>query len=541
MFLLKILISKNRGKGMRVLVSDSLSEEGLEILRKAGLEVVYKPGLSVEELKKEIAEARALIIRSGTKVTKEIIESAKNLKVIGRAGTGLDNVDVAVATEKGIVVMNVPGGNTLSAAEHTLALLFSLARKIPQANATVKAGLWDRKKFMGMELNGKVLGIIGLGRIGNIVAERALCLRMKVLAYDPFVSPEHAKEKGIDLVSLDELLARSDFVTIHTPLTKETYHLLNRERLAKMKKGAYLINCARGGIVDEEALYEAIISGHLAGAALDVFEKEPVPPDHPLLKLENVIVTPHLGASTVEAQKVVAVEIAQQVVDYLLYGVIRNAINVPAITGEALEVLKPLLNLAEKIGLLASQLIEGAITEVIVTYLGEIAKLDLKPATISLIKGLLSPYLKEDVNYVNALLRAKERNIKVSEIKSESAEDFISLIRLQIKSSKDSLLVEGTLFGKSEPRIVKINGFRLDALPEGHMLYIFNEDRPGVIGKIGTILGKHNLNIARMYVGQDPMKERNIILLSLDQPPTQEALAELLREPTVYMVKILEL
>ncbi len=526
---------------MRVLVSDSLSEEGLEILRKAGLEVVYKPGLSVEELKKEIAEARALIIRSGTKVTKEIIESAKNLKVIGRAGTGLDNVDVAVATEKGIVVMNVPGGNTLSAAEHTLALLFSLARKIPQANATVKAGLWDRKKFMGMELNGKVLGIIGLGRIGNIVAERALCLRMKVLAYDPFVSPEHAKEKGIDLVSLDELLARSDFVTIHTPLTKETYHLLNRERLAKMKKGAYLINCARGGIVDEEALYEAIISGHLAGAALDVFEKEPVPPDHPLLKLENVIVTPHLGASTVEAQKVVAVEIAQQVVDYLLYGVIRNAINVPAITGEALEVLKPLLNLAEKIGLLASQLIEGAITEVIVTYLGEIAKLDLKPATISLIKGLLSPYLKEDVNYVNALLRAKERNIKVSEIKSESAEDFISLIRLQIKSSKDSLLVEGTLFGKSEPRIVKINGFRLDALPEGHMLYIFNEDRPGVIGKIGTILGKHNLNIARMYVGQDPMKERNIILLSLDQPPTQEALAELLREPTVYMVKILEL
>jgi D-3-phosphoglycerate dehydrogenase len=262
---------------MKVLVSDSLSEEGLEILRSAGLNVVYKPGLSPEELKKEIEDADALIIRSGTKVTKEIIDQAKRLKVIGRAGTGLDNVDVAKATEKGIVVMNVPGGNTLSAAEHTFALILSLARRIPQANAAVKSGVWDRKKFMGVELNGKVLGVIGLGRIGSIVAERALCLKMKVLGYDPFVSPEVAKERGIELVSLDELLSKSDFVTIHTPLTKETYHLLNKERISKMKKGAYLINCARGGIIDENALYEALVSGHLAGAALDVFEKEPVP------------------------------------------------------------------------------------------------------------------------------------------------------------------------------------------------------------------------------------------------------------------------
>jgi D-3-phosphoglycerate dehydrogenase len=526
---------------MKVLVSDSLSEEGLEILRSAGLNVVYKPGLSPEELKKEIEDADALIIRSGTKVTKEIIDHAKRLKVIGRAGTGLDNVDVAKATEKGIVVMNVPGGNTLSAAEHTFALILSLARRIPQANAAVKSGVWDRKKFMGVELNGKVLGVIGLGRIGSIVAERALCFKMKVLGYDPFVSPEVAKERGIELVSLDELLSKSDFVTIHTPLTKETYHLLNKERISKMKKGAYLINCARGGIVDENALYEALVSGHLAGAALDVFEKEPVPPDYPLLKLDNVVVTPHLGASTVEAQKVVAVEIAKQVVDYLLHGIVRNAVNVPAITGEALAVLKPVLNLAERLGLFAAQLIEGAITEVEITYLGEVAKLDVKPATVALVKGLLSPYLKEDVNYVNSLIRAKERNIKVSEIKTESAEDFTSLIRVKVLSSKDSVLVEGTIFGKNEPRIVKINGFRLDALPEGHMLFIFNEDRPGVIGKIGTILGKHNLNIARMYVGQDPMKKRNIILLSLDQPPTQEALEELQKEPTVYLVKALEL
>lgn len=526
---------------MKVLVSDTLSEEGLEILRSAGLNVIYKPGLPSEELKKEIEDADALIIRSGTKVTKEIIEHAKRLKVIGRAGTGLDNVDVAKATEKGIVVMNVPGGNTLSAAEHTFALLLSLARRIPQADVAVKSGVWDRKKFIGVELNGKVLGIIGLGRIGSIVAERALCFKMKVLAYDPYVSPEFAKERGVELVSLDELLSRSDFVTIHTPLTRETYHLLNKERISKMKKGAYLINCARGGIVDENALYEALVSGHLAGAALDVFEKEPVPPDHPLLKLNNVVVTPHLGASTVEAQKVVAVEIAKQVVDYLLHGIIRNAVNVPAITGEALAVLKPVLNLAERLGSFAVQLIEGAITEVEITYLGEVAKLDVKPATVALVKGLLSPYLKEDVNYVNSLIRAKERNIKVSEIKTESAEDFTSLVRVKVLSSKDSILVEGTIFGKNEPRIVKINDFRLDALPEGHMLFIFNEDRPGVIGKIGTILGNHNLNIARMYVGQDPMKKRNIILLSLDQPPTQEALEELQKEPTVYLVKALEL
>jgi D-3-phosphoglycerate dehydrogenase len=526
---------------MKVLISDSLSEEGLEILRSAGLNVVYKPGLSPEELKKEIEDADALIIRSGTKVMKEIIDHAKRLKVIGRAGTGLDNVDVAKATEKGIVVMNVPGGNTLSAAEHTFALILSLARRIPQANAAVKSGVWDRKKFMGVELNGKVLGVIGLGRIGSIVAERALCFKMKVLGYDPFVSPEVAKERGIELVSLDELLSKSDFVTIHTPLTKETYHLLNKERISKMKKGAYLINCARGGIIDENALYEALVSGHLAGAALDVFEKEPVPSDYPLLKLDNVVVTPHLGASTLEAQKVVAVEIAKQVVDYLLHGIVRNAVNVPAITGEALAVLKPVLNLAERLGLFAAQLIEGAITEVEITYLGEVAKLDVKPATVALVKGLLSPYLKEDVNYVNSLIRAKERNIKVSEIKTESAEDFTSLVRVKVLSPKDSVLVEGTIFGKNEPRIVKINGFRLDALPEGHMLFIFNEDRPGVIGKIGTILGKHNLNIARMYVGQDPMKKRNIILLSLDQPPTQEALEELQKEPTVYLVKALEL
>ncbi len=526
---------------MRILVSDSLSEEGIQILKDAGFEVVYKPGLSVEELKKEIADVDGLIIRSGTKVTKEILESAKRLKVIGRAGTGLDNVDIATANEKGIVVMNVPGGNTLSAAEHTLALLFSLARKIPQANASVKEGKWERKKFMGVELNGKILGVIGLGRIGSIVAERALCMKMKVIAYDPFVTPDFASKKGIELVSLEELLSRADFITIHTPLTKETYHLLNRDTLSKVKKGSYIINCARGGIIDESALYEALVSGHIAGAALDVFEKEPPDPDNPLLKLDNVIVTPHLGASTVEAQKVVAIEIAKQVVDYLLYGIVRNAVNVPSISAEALKVIQPVLNLAEKIGLLSAQIAAGAIQEVEITYRGELAKIDTQPVTLSLIKGLLAPFLKEDVNYVNALLRAKERNIRILESRTEETEDFTSLISVRTKHTQGETLVEGTLFGKKEPRIVRINGFRLDALPEGYMLYIFNEDKPGVIGKIGTILGKHNLNISRMHVGQDPMKRRNIILLSLDQPPSQEALKELQDLDTVYLVKALAL
>jgi D-3-phosphoglycerate dehydrogenase len=437
--------------------------------------------------------------------------------------------------------MNVPGGNTLSAAEHTLALLFALARKIPQAVASIKAGKWEKKRFMGVEINNKILGVIGLGKIGSIVAERAIGLKMQVIAYDPYVSPESANRKGIKLVSLEELLKTADFITIHTPLTKETYKLIDKKAFSIMKDGVYLINCARGGIVDEEALYEALVSGKVAGAALDVYEKEPVDPDHPLLKLENFIGTPHLGASTVEAQKTVAVEIAKQVVDYLLNGVVKNAVNVPSLSAETIRIIGPVLNLAEKIGLFSAQIVEGPIEEVEITYKGEIAQLDTKPITLALIKGLLSPFLKEDVNYVNALFRAKERDIKIIESKTEATEDFTSLISARIKYTGGETLVEGTLFGKKEPRIVRINGFRLDALPEGHMLYIFNEDKPGVIGKIGLILGGHQLNIARMYVGRDSEKKRNVILLSLDQPPTEGALKDLQELPTVYLVKPLQL
>jgi len=526
---------------MKVLISDPISEEGIQILENSGLEVTYRPGLPYEELLEIIPEYDALIIRSATKVTREVIERANNLKVIGRAGTGLDNVDLQAANEKGIVVMNVPGGNTLSAAEHTLALLFALARKIPQAVSSLKSGKWEKKKFMGVELNNKVLGIIGLGRIGSIVADRAIGLKMRVIAYDPYVSPDTAEKKGVELVSLEDLYRRADFITIHTPLTKETYHLIDEKAFSMMKDGVYIINCARGGIIDEEALYRAMISGKVAGAALDVFEKEPVDPDHPLLSLDNFIGTPHLGASTVEAQKIVAIEIAKQIADYLTKGIIRNAVNVPSLPPEVLKIITPILNLAEKMGLLAAQIAEGAIQEVEITYKGEISQLDTRPITLALVKGLLSPFLKEDVNYVNALIRAKERDIKITESKTEISEDFTSLISVKIKHTEGYTVVEGTLFGKKEPRIVRINGFRLDALPEGHMLYIFNEDRPGVIGKIGTILGSHNLNISRMYVGQDPMKKTNVILLSLDQPPTQEALKELSELSTVYLVKPLEL
>lgn len=526
---------------MKVLISDTLSEEGIKILEEAGLEVIYKPGISYEELLKLIEEVDGLIIRSGTKVTREVVQRSKRLKVIGRAGTGLDNVDLQAANEKGIVVMNVPGGNSLAAAEHTIALLLALARKIPQAVSSLKSGKWEKKKFMGVEVNNKTLGIIGLGRIGSIVADRALGLKMKVIAYDPFVTPETAEKKGIELVSFEELLRRSDFITIHTPLTKETYHLIDDKAFSLMKDGVFIINCARGGIIDEEALYRALVSGKVAGAALDVFEKEPIDPNHPLLSLENFIGTPHLGASTVEAQKIVAVEIAKQVVDYLTKGIIRNAVNVPSLSPETLKIIAPLLTLAEKMGLLATQITEGAIKEIEISYKGEIANLDTRPVTIAFVRGLLYPFLKEDVNYVNALLRAKERDIRVVESKIEMAEDFTSLISAKVVHTEGTTIVEGTLFGKKEPRIVKINGFRLDALPEGHMLYIFNEDRPGVIGQIGTILGKHNLNISRMYVGQDPMKQTNVILLSLDQPPTPEALKELNELKTVYLVKPLEL
>jgi D-3-phosphoglycerate dehydrogenase len=512
---------------MKVLISDDMHPAGIAVLKQhPSIEVEVRPGLSPEELKKAIQDADGLAIRSATKVTADLMKAAPRLKVVGRAGTGLDNVDIAAASKRGIVVMNTPGGNTITTGEHAISLLMALARNIPQAAQSMREGKWEKKKFQGMEIFNKTLGVIGMGRIGTVVAERALGLRMRVISYDPFITKEVAANLGVELVSLDELLARSDFITIHTPKTKDTARLLNRQAFRQMKPGVCIINCARGGLIDEEALLEALKDGKVAGAALDVFESEPPPPEWPLRQLPNVICTPHLGASTEEAQANVAVAICEQILEFLLYGTIKNAVNAPSVSPEAMAQLRPYLTLAEALGSFQAQLTEGAINSVSVAYVGEVSKLDTKPLTHSVLKGLLFPVMGDDVNYVNAPSMAASRGIKVSEEKAAEAEDFSTLIRLTVRAGNEDNVVAGTIFGKYEPRLVRINKFRLEAIPEGHMLFIFNTDRPGVIGAIGTTIGRHSINIARMHVGQEKERGQNIILLTTDTPVTPECLKD---------------
>jgi D-3-phosphoglycerate dehydrogenase / 2-oxoglutarate reductase len=527
---------------MKILISDNLHKAGVDILdQHPNIEVDFRPGLSPEELKKAIQDVDGLAIRSATKVTAELIGTAPRLKVIGRAGTGLDNVDIAAASKKGIVVMNTPGGNTITTAEHAVSLMLAMSRNIPQAYLSMREGLWEKKKYQGTEIYNKTLGIIGLGRIGRVVAERALGLKMRVVGYDPFITKEAASSLGVELVSLDELLARSDFITIHTPKTKETTKLLNRKAFHKMKPGIRIINCARGGIVDEAALYEALTEGKVAAAALDVFETEPPPADFPLRNLANVICTPHLGASTEEAQANVSVAICEQILEYLLYGTIMNAVNAPSVSREALAQLRPYLTLAEALGSFQAQITEGAISSVSVAYTGEVANLDTKPLTQSLIKGLLFPVVGDEVNYVNAPALAAQRGITVSEEKIAAVEDFTTLIRLTVRAGMEDNSVSGTIFGKYEPRLVQINKFRLEAIPEGHMLFIYNTDRPGVIGAIGTTIGSHKINIARMTVGQEKERGQNIILLTTDTTVTPECLQAVRDLPHVAMAIQLEL
>jgi D-3-phosphoglycerate dehydrogenase len=527
---------------MKVLISDNLHPAGVALLEQhPNIEVVAPPALTPEELKQAIQDADALIIRSATKVSAELMEAAPRLKVVGRAGTGLDNVDIAAASKRGIVVMNTPGGNTITTAEHAISLLLALARNIPQAAQSLREGHWEKKKFQGTEIFNKNLGIIGLGRIGSTVAERALGLRMRVLAYDPFITREVAQGMGVELVSLDELLARSDFITLHVPKTKDTAKLLGKKAFRKMKPGVRLINCARGGLIDEEALLEALKEGKVAGAALDVFESEPPSPDWPLRQWPNLICTPHLGASTEEAQANVAVAIAEQVLEYLVYGTIKNAVNAPSVSQEALAQLKPYLTLAEALGSFQAQIAEGAITSVGVAYVGEVSQLDTKPLTHSLLKGLLFPIVGDEVNYVNAPDMAASRGIHMSEEKVASAEDFTTLIRVTVRAGNEENVVSGTIFGKYEPRLVRINKFRLEAVPEGHMLFIYNTDRPGVIGAIGITTGRHNINIARMMVGQEKERGQNIILLTTDTPVTPECLKDIRDLEHVAMARQLEL
>jgi D-3-phosphoglycerate dehydrogenase len=510
---------------MKVLISDNLHQAGITLLEQhPNIEVDLRPGLKPQELLEAVKDADALAIRSGTKVTNQVINAAQRLKVIGRAGSGLDNVDIPAATKRGIVVMNTPGGNTITTAEHAISLLLALARNIPQSVESMREGKWEKKRFQGTEIFNKTLGVIGFGRIGSVVADRALGLKMRVLSFDPFITKESAAGLGVELVSLDELLARSDFITIHTPKTKETAKLLSREAFRKMKPGVRLINCARGGLIDEASLVEALKQGKVGGVALDVFDPEPPPPNWPLWQFPNVICTPHLGASTEEAQANVAVAICEQIMEFLLFGTIKNAVNAPSVTREALTRLRPYLTLAEALGSFQTQITQGAINSVSVAYIGEVSKMDTKPLTHSLLKGLLTPMVGDEVNYVNAPLIAESRGIHVREERAASAEDFTTLIRLTVRAGMDENMVAGTIFGKYEPRLVRINKFRLEAIPEGHMLFIYNTDRPGVIGAIGTTLGRHQINIARMHVGQEKERGQNVILLTTDTPVTPECL-----------------
>ena len=523
---------------MKVLISDSISPKCIEILRVAGLEVDVKTGLKPEELKAIIGKYHGLVIRSATKVTAEIIGAATNLKVVGRAGSGLDNVDKVTASKKGIVVMNTPGGNTVTTAEHAIALMFSIARQTPQANASMASGKWEKKKFMGVELYNKTLGVIGLGNIGSEVARRALCMGMSVIAYDPFLSEGKAKSMGIQKGEIAEVMRKADFITVHTPLTAETKGLINSKTIKTMKDGVYLINCARGGIINEKDLLDALNNGKVAGAALDVFEKEP-PENNPLVGHEKVVCTPHLGASTTEAQENVAVAVAEQIRDYLVFNTIRNAVNFPSIPADQVAVLQPYISLAEKLGAFASQIFEGGITGVNIEYGGEASELNTSSVTIAAIKGLLTPILQETVNFVNAPFIAKERGIEVKETKSKDSGDYQSLIALTIKAPKKELYVAGTLFSKRDPWIVRINNFNVEIVPEGNMLLMHNNDKPGVIGNIGTVMGKNNINIARMHFGRELAGGMAISVVNIDSPVTDKVLKEIQKLPNILDVKVI--
>ncbi|MGB2661420.1 MAG: phosphoglycerate dehydrogenase [Candidatus Omnitrophota bacterium] len=523
---------------MKVLISDPLAKEGVNILKTQKFKVDEVSKLSEAELCKKIKGYDALIVRSGTTVTKKIIEASDKLKVIGRAGVGLDNVDVMAASKKGIVVMNAPAGNTMSTAEHAFSLMLSLSRNIPQASYSVKQGRWDRKKFMGVELYGKALGVIGLGRIGAEFAKRALSFGMKVLAYDPFLSEEKARSLNVEPASLDALLKASDFITIHTPLTDETKHLIDERAFQKMKKGVRIINAARGGIVDEKALAKNIKSGKVAGAALDVYETKAKPPvDSPIVDIDSVITTPHLGASTEEAQINVAMDIARSVGDALLGKGFRNAANIPAMEEDALEVIEPYVNLAERLGSIQSQLISEPIKSITVKYVGEVADIDVAIITRSLVKGIFNPMLEEEVNYINSMLIAKERGVKVTEKKTSDITDFANLINVEIATARKKYFVMGTLFANKEPRIVKMDKYYVEAIPDGYMLVVSNKDVPGVVGAIGTLLGKHKVNIAGMSFGRDKKTKEAISLLNIDSEVPKDVLRKLKKVKNINDVK----
>lgn len=525
----------------RVLLSDKLAPAGIEVLKgHPEFEVDIKTGLKPSELAEIIGPYDALVIRSSTKVTPEIVERADSLKVIGRAGVGIDNVDLKSATRRGIVVMNSPTGNSITTAEHAISMMMALARHIPAATAALKAGKWDRSKFTGTEVCNKTLGVIGLGNIGRIVADRALGLKMKVIGFDPLVTAEAATRIGIELVGLDELFQRSDFITVHAPLTDETRGLIGPAAFDRMKKGARVINCARGGIVDEQALAEAIESGKVAGAALDVFVEEPPSPDNPLLKLDSVIATPHLGAATDEAQVQVAVDIAHQVSDFLLEGAIRHSVNIPALSPKEMETFEPYMELAEKLGRLVAQLITEAPTQVTVGFEGDAANLKPEPIAAAAIKGLLASFLDEPLNFVNAPFLARERGISVTETRSREAVDYVNTLTLKAETPAGSHEVAGAVLGNA-PRVVRIDGYRVESVPKGYYLMLHNRDVPGVVGAVGTILGQAGINIAGLELGRDRVGGMALSLVEVDEAVPAAVLERLKTIPAIISASPLKL
>lgn len=510
-----------------VLISDPLSEEGIYPLRQAnGVNIVMETDLTPEQLGERIEGFDALLVRSQTQVTRELIEKASNLKIIGRAGVGVDNIDLEAATEHGIIVVNAPDGNTNSAAEHTMAMLMSMARKIPQAFHALRNQNWDRKSYVGVELKNKTIGVVGFGRIGQEVAARAKGQRMNVIAYDPFLTAEKAEKLGVDFGSVEDVLKVADFVTVHTPLLKETKHLINKEAFEIMKDGVQIINCARGGIIDENALYDAVKSGKVAGAALDVFEQEPMV-DFRLLDLPEIIATPHLGASTFEAQESVAVDVSMDVVSYFTTGTVRNSVNLPSVPKEIMKKIEPYFDLSERLGAFLTDLTGVAAEEVNIRYAGDLANMEVGPLTRNMLKGLLKRHLGKQVNDVNAMYIANQKGIVVNEQKTTEAKGFTSLITVEVKTAQGTRKAAGTLMNGQGARIVKVDDYLVDVVPEGHLLFVRHNDRPGVIGRVGTLLGQENVNIATMQVGRSNAGGDAIMMLSIDKAAETGSLEQL--------------
>lgn len=523
----------------KVLISDKMAAAAADIFRNRGVEVDVKTGLSPEELIKIIPDYDGLAVRSTTRVTKEVLEAAKNLKVIGRAGIGVDTIDVPAATQKGVVVMNTPFGNATTTAEHAIAMMMAMARDIPQANASTHAGKWEKSKFMGTEITGKTLGIVGCGNIGSIVASRANGLAMKVLAFDPFLTADRAKEMGVEKCELDEVLKRADFVTLHTPLTDKTRNIISREKIAIMKKGARLINCARGGLVDEEALKEALDNGLLAGAALDVLAKEPAH-EHPLFGHEKVICTPHLGASTHEAQDIVALQVAEQISDLLLTGAVSNAINMPSVTAAEAPILKPYIELAQLLGGFIGQLPKTGIKSVEIIYDGHISELNTKPITASVIAGLMKPVVGS-VNLVNGPVVLKDKGINLSEAKRGRTGIYEGYIMINVNTEASNYTIAGTVFSDKKPRIIRLNKIELESEFAEHMLVTENTDKPGYIGALGTILGDAKVNIANFHLGRNEKEGQAVALLQVDDVITEETLKKIQDLPQVVSATAIDL